>query len=68
MAVSYSLLCPVREIWFVSNCHSRQGISWVRAPLCPRSTASVQITSISHFVLELIGVVTNLWESGVVYR
>ena len=33
-------LLAVREIWFVSTCHSRQGISWVRAPLCPCSTVS----------------------------
>ena len=32
----YSRLYSVREVWFVSTCHSRQGISCVRAPLRPR--------------------------------
>jgi len=37
IAVSYSWLYSVREIWFVSTCHSRQGNSCVRAPLRSRS-------------------------------
>ena len=37
IAVSYSRLYSVREIWFVSTCYSRQGNSCVRAPLHSRS-------------------------------
>ena len=37
IAVSYSWLYSVREVWFVSTCHSRQGNSCVRAPLRSRS-------------------------------
>jgi len=33
LAVSNSLLYSVREVWFVSTCHLRQGNSCVRAPL-----------------------------------
>jgi len=39
LAVSYSLLYSVREIWFVSTCHLRQGNSCVRAPLRLRMTS-----------------------------
>ena len=37
IAVSCSLLYSVREIWFVSTCHSRQGNPCVRSPLRSRS-------------------------------
>ena len=60
IAVSYSLLYPVREIWFVSTCHLRQGNSCVRAPLRPRFAL--------HFSVLSIGVDTTLSESRVVYR
>jgi len=62
-AVSYSLLYAVREIWFVSTCHSRQGISCVRAPLRPRNNLDYAL----HSVLT-IGVDTTLSESRAVYR
>ena len=39
LAVSYSLLYSVREVWFVSTCHLRQGNSCVRAPLRLRMTS-----------------------------
>jgi len=32
LAVSYSLLYSVHEVWFVSTCHLRQGNSCVHAP------------------------------------
>jgi len=39
----------VREVWFVSSCHSRQGNSCVRAPLRLRSNLDSQC--IRSFVL-----------------
>jgi len=39
LVVSYSLLYSVREVWFVSTCHLRQGNSCVRAPLRLRMTS-----------------------------
>ena len=36
MPFPYSRLYSVREVWFVSTCHSRQGISCVCVPLRPR--------------------------------
>ena len=37
IAVSYSCLYSVRDVWFASTCHSRQGNSCVHAPLRSRS-------------------------------
>jgi len=63
LAVSYSLLCSVREVWFVSTCHLRQGNSSVRAPLRLRMTS----IRIAFSVLSIV-VDTTLRESRVVYR
>ena len=38
----------VREIWLISTCHSRQGISCARAPLRPRNT------SITHCIFGFV--------------
>jgi len=34
---------PYGEVWFVSKCHSRQGISCVRVPLRPRKWSRFRI-------------------------
>jgi len=63
IAVSYSQLYSVREIWFVSTCHSRQGNSCVRAPLRSRSNPVSQLHSKFRPSAR-----TPRWGSRVLYR